>query len=77
MNFHVTRMVGGVIDQNVILITGGVSLATFEGVSPSLKLFAAISGPLLLFPFFLFYFLMSGGQIQFEMGLEVPDDTRT
>lgn len=77
-NYHVTRAVGGVIDKTVLWAPGGVAPATFEGVSAPLRLLAAISGPILLFPFFIVYFLLSGGNhIEFALGLIAPDGSVT
>jgi hypothetical protein len=76
-HYHVTKAVGGVIEKDVLWAPGGVSPCSYKGVPDSLKLMAAVAGPMLLFPFFILYFLLSGGKIEFALGLIAPGDELT
>ena len=72
-HYQVTKAVGGVIEKDVLWAPGGISPASYKGIPDSLKLMAACAGPLLLFPFFIVYFLLSGGtHVEWALGLIAP-----
>ena len=71
-HFVTVRACGGLIEKDVIWPLGGISPCSMENVPRALRLISAVSGPMLLFPYFMIYFLIGGGNLEFILGGIAP-----
>ena len=71
-HFNTAKACGGEIEKDVIWPLGGISPCNMDRVPRALKLISAVSGPMLLFPYFMIYFLLSGGNLDLSLGLIAP-----
>jgi hypothetical protein len=69
-HYRTVKAVGGNIDNCVIWPLGGLSPVSFpKSVPEQLRFICDVSGPMVLFPLFMMYFLLNGGHLEPGLGL--------